>query len=1181
MLKQMLTIFAAAGALSALPAGDVTFHRGGVTFPMEKISAERFAPVKASAAENLFKNSDFSKPFVAGKDIDKGWNKGRWLFGDENRKKFFAQACKLSETRVSEVEGGKVLDLNRPAELEKLMGATAAEFYISATQKVVLPDDKGGIYKVAFQYRSQKFGSCRSMQGVLVYYQDALVKGKNTRSYQVFRFNDSPQWTDSAFEMTVPAGTRVLSIAFRCDGPGRTLIRNVSLVKAAASKTPLELEVTPMKMLDNTYVLGSGDPGILAMRLRNTLPKGEFKKSRLVLEMELPDHVEVLGANAQFTGKITSKAVTVEGKKYKKWFLPVHYAVPAGIRNSNNFTGWNIPAVMLKSSGTPGTSWKCSILLTDKDGALSNKENFTLRIDKPLFKIPAARNFLPGFSSVSGDIRFTGYPAAREAFAKFVAEKSGTRWITASMNFEDTQLYRKHGVKFITAEPWAFANGFRLGRVPNNKKPAYSIYRDVQGRPVGNHGVYATCPAAVYLKTPYYKDVVVPAIRESVKGLDGFTPNWEPYSFRNVGCFCDTCKKEFAKFAKIPADKIDSVWPAELQLGKKYRETAIKFRGWQHAQSVLTIHAEIMAAGGKEVGMCPEVGTDQILNYEEYNATQGEFSPYCYADKTKWLNVWGPYVWFIGDRPYVYTKAGYLRFWETIRRAYRDYTAKLPGSRAKLLAMPHGNQVSTTALGQPEGMAMDQISAYLAGFHASQLYFFPRGYDHRFWRELGRSSLLIALTEDIVMNGKKVSGVKVTPETPFPGPVLNISPRLMADVKSSEVLQVEAFVKGKKYLAAVGNFWEKGDVIFKLSFPGLKAKQTYSVKEIPFNRQFTKARGVLFTGKDLKEGILLHAGALRWVFFEITEADAPAAVAQLTAADMLAEKKNLDKANKAAADAEHARDKALRSENDFGEWQNLSRGGFACKVIDPKDKNLLQITSGKSVALINPRGLVIDSLKINGVEQLHKNFGLNCFWNPGKNGMQSYNPYRVTGQSVTAKGLQITAECVTSGRTYPALPGLKIKRIVTFSKDLKEITLETILENPSEMSMDNVGFRWYFMPAAWNNSNGGFMEIAGKKISRPHGYSFYKKDIDAASEEKIRSIFLVKNPTVAIAGSVLNFKSSKGVAMDITLEPAAEVGGVAVWDTASLFAATCEPFYKPVTIAPGGNHTFKAVIRIK
>lgn len=107
------------------------------------------------------------------------------------------------------------------------------------------------------------------------------------------------------------------------------------------------------------------------------------------------------------------------------------------------------------------------------------------------------------------------------------------------------------------------------------------------------------------------------------------------------------------------------------------------------------------------------------------------------------------------------------------------------------------------------------------------------------------------------------------------------------------------------------------------------------------------------------------------------------------------------------------------------------------------------------------------------------------------------------------------------------------------------------------------------------------MEIKDKKISRPHGYSFYKKDIDAASEAKIRRIFIVKSPSVSISGNVLNFKSPNGMGMDVTMLPAAEFGGVAVWDTPSLFAATCEPFYKPVTIAPGGKHSFKAVIRIK
>ena len=101
--------------------------------------------------------------------------------------------------------------------------------------------------------------------------------------------------------------------------------------------------------------------------------------------------------------------------------------------------------------------------------------------------------FLPGFSSVSADIQFRNFPAAREAFADFVAQKTGTRWITASIPQEDTLLYKKKGVRYVTAEPWAIANGYRIGRVPNDKKPVDTIFRDLQGRPVSNHGVYATC----------------------------------------------------------------------------------------------------------------------------------------------------------------------------------------------------------------------------------------------------------------------------------------------------------------------------------------------------------------------------------------------------------------------------------------------------------------------------------------------------------------------------------------------------------------------------------------------------------------------------------------------------------------------------------------------------------------
>ena len=348
MLKHIVTLSLLLLAGGTLFAGDTRFHRGGVTFPMEKISAERFAVKSVPAGKNLIKNSDFTRDFVPSKNKLNGWCKGRWMFGEENRKKFFAKAVKLTETKISTVDGKKVLDLNRPAELEKLMGAQTPNIYISAEQRIPLPDAQGGIYKFTFQYKTQKIGSTNSNRCVLIYYYSEIEKGKNTRSYQAVYFPVSPVWTNHSVELTVPAGTKALNIGFRGTGCGRALITNAALVKADKGKFPVEIEVTPMKMLDNVYVLASGDPGILAMRLRTALPKGAFKERSVSLEMTLPAEVELLGANGSFASAYTSKDMIIKGKKYKKWLLDFTAAMPAHFRSSNSFTGWNIQAGTMK-----------------------------------------------------------------------------------------------------------------------------------------------------------------------------------------------------------------------------------------------------------------------------------------------------------------------------------------------------------------------------------------------------------------------------------------------------------------------------------------------------------------------------------------------------------------------------------------------------------------------------------------------------------------------------------------------------------------------------------------------------------------------------------------------------------------------------------------------------------------
>ena len=1179
-MKKVLFCALTAAAACILTAGDTAFHRGGVTFPMEKISAERFAP-RAASGENLILDGNFAKDFVPSGKSTEGWVRGFWIFGKEE-KKFMKEAGKLTRAQIITEEGQRLLELNRPASLEKLMGAKASSLYISATHTATLPDALGGTYKLSLEYRNQIAGTSGFLQGVLVYYKDAPVKGKNVKSYQLLRLNSSPSWVNFSADLTLPPKTAALDIVLRADGCGRLLIRNVSLVRNAVdAAAPIVAETTPMGMLDNTFALAAGDPGTLGFRFKNTLPKGQFKAKKLLMHIELPADVAIIGTNNFLGPEFTAKEITVGGKKYKSWELPLSYAITAGLRNSNSFTGWHVPSVVLRSSAAPDKGRICRFYLTENGKTVSNTGSFTLKMIPALPEVPRPKRFLPGFSSVSQDVIFAR-PEVREAFARFVMTKSGTRWITASVTDAEAAAFRKAGVTYLTFEPWAIANGYRLGRIPAAKKPAYSFYRDAQGRSVEIGGP-ATCPAAIYNRTPYYTEHVLPELKKSVAGRDGITPNWEPYSFRGKGCFCDTCREEFAKYAKFPIDKVKELWPKELQVGGTHREQAIHFRGWQHGRMALTLHEDLLKMGASNVGFCPEVGTDQIVRSPSYFEKQWEFTPYEYAGKTKWLNVWGPYIWFIGDRPYVYSKGAHVRYWEVIRRAVRDYRASLKGSRAKLLAMPHGNQVSTTALGQPEGMAMDQISAYLAGFHASQLYFFPRGYDHRFWAELGRSSRLIALTDEMVMEGKVLDTLEVAPLSPFPAPIRNISPSMMPDVKVSPLIQGVAFARGGKYLAAVGNFWEKADVIFSLRLKGLPAGKTWQVKEIPYDRQFTRAKGKLYTSAELARGIPLHAGALRWVFFELSPAAKPIpGLPELTRSDLEKEKARLDRVNRPAFEAEEARDKALRSENDTGKWNEMSSGKVKCTVIDPGEKNLLRITSGKNSVTVNPRGLAIESWELAGEPQADRNFGMSCFWSPGKHGMQLFSPCRVTEQKFTPAGeLVIVGENTTSVRTFPDLPDLRIRRQLTFSPDLTAVTFDVKLTNTTENVMNDVGHRWFFMPSAWNNKNGGSMVLGGKAFTRPHGYTFYKKDIDSVSEEIIRRIFLVKSPTVAVDSSALSFKAPGKKSMEIAFSPADALGGVAVWDTPELFSPTCEPCLKPVQIPPGGSVGFSVRISLR
>ena len=1167
------------------------FDRGGVTFPMEQISRERFQAVSQEQG-NLLKNPDLKEVPVAWHKMDTGWVAGRWIFGPENRARFNEKTARIGHTEFVDTESGRVMELKRPVELEDLMGQLSTQFSLSFSQVLVLPENGGGTFRISFESRNQVIGKNKFDQMLLVFFYDNSsrypAQGKETGRYLCRKLNSDPEWQTYSYDFTVPPGTRKIKISFRGDGCGKLQIRNPRLARVMPEK-PVVVELAPGELLDRTFALAANTPGIIGFRFKNFLPKGKLQAETIKMNLELPSGVSVIGTNRMFGSRIESCDIQKNGKAWKRWSFDVAPSIVSHLRNTQEFTGWYMPSVMLLGNAAENSRWDdCRFYLSADGSEISNTGTFTLRMMKPLEKTAAPKQFHTGFHSVNSDINFH-QPEAQRMLSEFFG-RTGNTLITSKLKPDYLKMLRENGIRLITAESYYFANGFRIGVMEKGKKPADSNYLDKDGKTVSlRRNLLWSCPVSIYNRTPYYTEIVLPQLKQSLEGLDGLQPNWEPYMSRNKGCFCDNCCGEFAKFAKLSPEKVKEIWPAQMQPGMPYHEQATRFRAWQHGRLIRTLHEDSLKLGAGKIGFCPEVGTDQIIRYPEYFKEQWEFNPYEYAGSLKWLNVWGPYAWFLADQPYAYRRELHLYVWEMAKRAVRDYRKYFPdpAKRAKLMAMPHGSQFNATALGQPEGMAMDQLSSFLAGYDASILYYFPRGYDHRFWKALADSNALIAANEDIVMTGKERKGVSVIPQTPFSAPTAfrtvetaaGVLPKYLPDVRKSDLLQVAAFEKDGRILVAAGNFWEKGDVVFQLRVPGLKPDQEYTVQEKAFHRQFVPEQGKFFTGKMLADGILLHAGAMRWAFFEIAPATKiPAAT--VTSAEMRRELERCQKENRCAAEEEAARDKALHAENDIGELKSMSSGALSCKPVTKNGKPMLEVVSGKNTLLLNPCGMALESWTVDGTEQCSANFGQSAFWTPGKNGMVVNNNYRVTDQKISTDGLHVTAEFTTTVRSYPWLPGLKIIKTITVSPDLKKLAFHVNLNNTQTSAMNDVGYRWCFIPAAWSKEGRGIVKNAGMDMARPEKHLLFAgKNCTAWAEQVIGRLFGVPKAIRNLQGNEFQFTVSGGRTVSARFLPGNQFAGAAVWHTPQ--ASTFEPFYLPVFIAPGESVSFSAEFRME
>ena len=119
---------------------------------------------------------------------------------------------------------------------------------------------------------------------------------------------------------------------------------------------------------------------------------------------------------------------------------------------------------------------------------------------------------------------------------------------------------------------------------------------------------------------------------------------------------------------------------------------------------------------------------------------------------------------------------------------------------------------------EPEWLGLGLDSFFFNGWEASVVYFFPKGYDARYWRSFAEATERAAKYEDFVHDDRRCDGEITHKTTDFnrilKGKVSQYLP--YADVS---LVQYAAYEKDGKLIVAVLNFADRESAAVEISHP--------------------------------------------------------------------------------------------------------------------------------------------------------------------------------------------------------------------------------------------------------------------------------------------------------------------------------------------------------------------------
>ena len=1150
MMKQ-LSAFLFLGIAAAVFASSGEFDRGGVSVDFPRISAERFASAQKQQG-NLFKEN---------------WKPGTVFVHspDPRAQKVRSKALPL----IKFEKNGKILRTVKPAAIADAVGKLAKSISASWTQKVELPDRKGGEYRLRFRSKVRAVGT-EGGNTPLIVVTVKLADGKSKTFVRAFH-GTAKEFRDNEMLLQFPENSVSAYFYLRLDGCGIMEIDSPVLEKMQHA-APVEITLHPTGKLDNIFVLSQNDPAVITLVLKRNVPVAELKAKLKTprLEVVLPREVEFVDVG---------KPLKFIERKGNKLYFDASFWIDRLLRFDGYENHMKLPLLVTTKAPAGMVAEEVRCQLTDGGKALTEVNSFKIRVIPQIKKAAQSSIFLSGYQPMGIYLHFSK-ESSRRMFAEF-SGRTGFGWICLDFTPETAALYRSFGTKIITPELYWLANGYRIGA----KKPDYAKFKPLSKTASFdiNNG---TCPAAVYNRTPFYTEMFEPYLQKNLKGLDGVIANWEPFMFHGQGCFCDTCRDEFADFVKIPRAEMKKMWPKELTITGKLYKQGVRFRSIQHAKLVKTIHASVNKFTSGKAGFIPEVVWITCADTLARGGSNSEHDPLDYAGDLTYFDPWGPYTGWPTLTPYNYVKGENLETYVAAKRV-REFMKKQFGKKCpKLVALPHGLQgkfwVTT-----PEAMAMEVTGFFVQGYHSALLYLFPQGYDNRYWSVMARSNDLIARNEDFVFNGERVTGmVSVEPVSPYPAPKKRISPRYLLNPPPESLLQCDGFRKGDALLAAVGNYWLKGDVFFKLKVRGLKKNQLYAVSEAAAQRSFVKADGKFFTGAELEKGVMLHAGALRWAFFKIEPAQkALVQPKKIMPAQLDRAMKEHMSAIKKAVDEENALDAAIESEFRKSELRPLSHGALKCVPVTGADgRQKLLFTSGKNSLSFELDNCAMKNWQVNGnlwVEAA----GMPMFWLPSNAASARYT---VTKQDVVKEGILVVAEKLFTRKNSAALEHLTIRHTLLVAPDLRSLKISSALIDSHNAETGggsfDLGFRYHFFPGNLSGQNGDILLTAkGKELvhKRVFEQRVYAREM-GKSATLMNKLFECPKAPVLIDKSTAYLRYAKGKEqLKIQAFPEKLFAGYAVWDTPKQKFPTFEPFFHPVRIENDKSALFSIELKVE